>query len=114
MNFGLKKNTIRKIQSVFSHYPQVEKAILYGSRAKGNHKTGSDIDLTLLGGEELTLKILYRIMEEIDDLLLPYTFDLSLFNDISDADVIEHIQRVGMVFYEKSIQRSGFGMAKTK
>jgi len=101
MRFGLKDTTIQKIQFVLSRYPQVEKAILYGSRAKGNYKTGSDIDLTLLGSEELTLKVLYRIMEEIDDLLLPYTFDLSIFHDISDPDVIEHIQRVGVNFYER-------------
>ncbi len=101
--FGLKEATIQKIQSVFASYPQVEKAILYGSRAKGNYKNGSDIDLTLLGWDDLTLnKVLYRIMNEIDDLLLPYTIDLSIFSDISDSDVIEHIHRVGVVFYEKA------------
>ena len=40
-------------------------------------------------------------MEEIDDLLLPYMVDLSIFNDISDSDVVEHIHRVGVTFYEK-------------
>jgi predicted nucleotidyltransferase len=82
-------------------YPQVEKAILYGSRAKGDYKNGSDIDLTLLGGDGLTLKVLYRIMDEIDDLLLPYTFDLSIYANIGDPDVIAHIQRVGVTFYQK-------------
>ncbi|MCK6538986.1 MAG: nucleotidyltransferase domain-containing protein, partial [Anaerolineales bacterium] len=87
---------------VLSRYPQVEKAILYGSRAKGNYKIGSDIDLTLYGGTELTLNVLYRIMDELDDLLLPYTIDLSTYHTISDPDVIEHIQRVGVTFYDKS------------
>ena len=49
----------------------------------------------------MTRAVLYRIMEEIDNLLLPYTFDLSIFRHISDPDVVEHIQRVGMVFYER-------------
>ncbi|MFW5831739.1 MAG: nucleotidyltransferase domain-containing protein [Prolixibacteraceae bacterium] len=49
MNVGLKDETIQKITSVFEKFPQIEKAILYGSRAKGNFKTGSDIDLTLIG-----------------------------------------------------------------
>ncbi|OOP55063.1 MAG: hypothetical protein AYP45_16825 [Candidatus Brocadia carolinensis] len=102
MKFGLKESTIEQIQSVFARYPQVKKAILYGSRAKGNYKTGSDIDLTLIGGEALTLKVLYRIMDEIDNLLLPYTFDLSIFHHISDPDVTEHIQRVGIVFYQSA------------
>lgn len=99
MRFGLKKETIEKICAVFSRYPQVEKAVLYGSRAKGNYKNGSDIDLTLYGNADLTTTVLYKIIEEIDDLLLPYTIDLSIFGNISDADVIEHIQRVGVVFY---------------
>jgi predicted nucleotidyltransferase len=50
LRFGLKESTIRKICKVLSRYPQVEKAVLYGSRAKGNYKNGSDIDLTLHGG----------------------------------------------------------------
>lgn len=104
LRFGLKETTIQKICGVFAKYPQVEKAVLYGSRSKGNYKTGSDIDLTLFGGEDLTLEILYLIMDEIDDLLLPYTFDLSIFQHISDPDVIEHIQRVGVVFYQKAAE----------
>ncbi|MEW6203373.1 MAG: nucleotidyltransferase domain-containing protein [bacterium] len=106
MKFGLKETTIQQIQSVLAGHPQVEKAVLYGSRAKGNCKHGSDIDLTLLGGDDLTLKVLYRIMDEIDDLLLPYTFDLSIFHQISDPDVIDHIRRVGVVFYEKATETS--------
>ena len=88
LRFGLKEATIQKICAVLTRYPQVERAILYGSRAKGNYKNGSDIDLTLRGGADLTLRVLYRIMDEIDDLLLPYTIDLSIYADISDPDVI--------------------------
>ncbi|MFN3531081.1 MAG: nucleotidyltransferase domain-containing protein [Candidatus Brocadia sp.] len=106
MRFGLKETTIQKICAVLAHYPQVEKAVLYGSRAKGNYKNGSDIDLTLLGGEDLNMDVLYRIMGEIDDLLLPYTIDLSIFRQISDPDVIDHIQRVGKVFYMKDTKKS--------
>jgi predicted nucleotidyltransferase len=101
MKYGLPQSTIQKICTVLSHYPQVEKATLYGSRAKGNYKNGSDIDLTLHGAE-LTLSVIYRILDDLDDLLLPYTIDLSIFNDISDPDVVEHIQRVGVTFYDKS------------
>ncbi len=106
LRFGLKDSTIQKISAVLAHYPQVEQAILYGSRAKGNYKNGSDIDMTLRGSEDLTLHVLYRIMEEIDGLLLPYTFDLSLFHNISDPDVIDHIRRVGVLFYEKAGEKS--------
>ena len=98
--FGLDKDVIQKICGVFAQYPQIERAVIYGSRAKGNYKNGSDIDLTL-HGKDLTLDILYRILTEIDDLLLPYTVDLSIFHMLKDPDFIDHIQRVGIAFYEK-------------
>lgn len=99
MKYGLQDATIQKICAVFARFPQVEKAVLYGSRAKGNYKNGSDIDLTLRGDAALTLNVLYKISEELDDLLLPYTIDLSISANISDPDLIDHIQRVGVTFY---------------
>ena len=102
MKYGLPQSAVRKICDILSLYPQVEKAILYGSRAKGNYKNGSDIDLTLRGAD-LTLNVIYKILNDLDELLLPYTIDLSIFDDISDLDVVEHIQRVGVTFYEKGV-----------
>jgi len=99
--FGLSEKDIASILSVLRRYPQVDKAILYGSRAKGTYKPGSDIDLTLVGGDDLDLSVLGHIMEDIDDLLLPYMFDLSLLSRISDPEVLDHIRRVGVVFYDK-------------
>jgi predicted nucleotidyltransferase len=101
MKYGLSQSTIQKICAVLRRYPQVEKATLYGSRAKGNYKNGSDIDLTL-HGPDLSLNTVYKILDDLDELLLPYTIDLSIFNHISDPDVIGHIQRVGITFYDKS------------
>ena len=96
-SFGLTQQTIDKICQVFSDYPEIQKAILYGSRAKGNYRVGSDIDLTLIG--DLTHQDLSRIEIQLDDLLLPYTIDLSLFKDIDNSELIAHIQRVGKIFY---------------
>jgi predicted nucleotidyltransferase len=100
MKYGLPPSVIQKICAVLRRYPQVEQAILYGSRAKGTYKNGSDIDLTLRGAD-LTLNTLYKILDDLDELFLPYTLDLSIFNAISDPDVLEHIQRVGVTFYQK-------------
>jgi len=100
MPYGLKKECIEKIIEIFERHDEIEAAILYGSRAKGNFKSGSDIDLTLLG-QGLNLTRLNKISLELDDLLLPYTFDLSLFHHIKRPDLIDHIQRVGKVFYSK-------------
>lgn len=101
MRYGLPEAAIQKICATLRRYPQIEQAILYGSRAKGNYKNGSDIDLTLRGSPGVTLHLLYEILDDLDDLLLPYTIDLSIFDHIDDPDVIEHIQRVGVTLYEK-------------
>ncbi|OHE02628.1 MAG: hypothetical protein A2W82_05990 [Sulfurimonas sp. RIFCSPLOWO2_12_36_12] len=98
MKYGLSEEVINKINSVFAKYPQIKKVILYGSRAKGNYKNGSDIDLSLLGNE-IALSLLYKIENSLDDLLLPYTFDLSVYSDIKSNELKEHIDRVGINFY---------------
>lgn len=100
MQYGLSQETIEKIGSVLSRHPSVEKAILYGSRAKGTFRPGSDIDLSL-HGVTLTLSELGDISSELDDLLLPYTFDLLIFDTLGHAGLREHIERVGKVFYER-------------
>jgi type I restriction enzyme, S subunit len=98
--YGLKDFHIKKIHSVFIKYSAIKKALLYGSRAKGNYHTGSDIDLSLVGND-LDLVILFNIENELDELLLPYKVDLSLFHKIENSDLIDHINRVGINFYEK-------------
>lgn len=85
MKYGLNEQIIKQINSVFAHYPEVEQVILYGSRAKGTYKNGSDIDLTLKGNS-LDLAIINKISSDIDDLLLPYSVDISIFSQISNAD----------------------------
>lgn len=102
--FGLTEATIEKIGGVLSRHPQVERAVLYGSRAKGNFKNGSDIDLTLVGSELKTDDLL-KIMGEVDDLLLPYMIDLSIFHQLTHPELIEHIRRVGIVFYQRQLLR---------
>ena len=77
---GLKDIHVKKIQSAFANCKAIDKAILYGSRAKGNYRNGSDIDLTLVGN----------------------ALDLSMLLKIENTDLIEHINRVGFVFYEKA------------
>ena len=100
MKFGLKEDIIKQINDLFAKYPQIGKAVIYGSRAKGNFKNGSDIDLTLEGAG-LNLSVINSLLSELDDLLLPYTFDVSIFKQISNVGLVEHIERAGKVFYEK-------------
>lgn len=102
MMFGLKEETIEKINGLFISFPQVEEVVLYGSRAKGNYKPGSDIDL-VLKGKDLDLSILYQITSKIDDLLLPYSFDISLFDQVINTALLEHINRVGKLFFDRTL-----------
>lgn len=101
MKFGLKDEIIQAINSIFANHPEVEKVLIYGSRAKGNYKPASDIDLTLLG-VAIDLSIMNKISWELDDLLLPYTFDLSIYHHLNDPDLLDHINRVGAIFYSKA------------
>ena len=98
MMYGLDPEAISKINSVFQKHTEVEEVILYGSRAKGNFRPNSDIDLTLIG-ENLTINHLFSIETQLDDLLLPYKMDVSIFSQIDNDDFIEHIERVGSVIY---------------
>jgi predicted nucleotidyltransferase len=102
---GLADGTVAQIHDALSRFPEVEKAILYGSRAKGNYKPGSDVDLALIG-DRMTQRILGQIQDELEDGQLPYRFDLSIFSQVTHPDLIEHIRRVGVLFYEKKEQRS--------
>jgi predicted nucleotidyltransferase len=101
MQYGLEEDAIIKIRKVFSNYPEIDKVIVYGSRAKGNFKPGSDIDLVLFG-MGLSLQSLNKISLELDDLLLPHKMDICIFHQISNKDLTDHIQRVGKIFYQKN------------
>ena len=101
MKYGLKEETIDRMQTVFSYFPEVEKAILYGSRAKGNFKPNSDIDITLTG-DLLNLDLLNQIEWKLDDLLLPYKIDLSILQHLKNDELIKKIQEAGIVLFIKS------------
>jgi predicted nucleotidyltransferase len=100
--YGLKEIDIDigKIKLIFANYPDIDKAILYGSRAKGNYREGSDIDISLIGNN-INLSKLLRIETGLDDLLLPNNIDVSIFDNIKNPELIDHIKRVGIIFHEK-------------
>lgn len=101
MEFGLSDQTLLKIRQVLASYPSIEKAVIYGSRAKGNYRQGSDIDLTLFGST-LDQKQCGDIEEALDELLLPYMIDLSVYDHLNHDGLKDHINRVGKVLYQKN------------
>lgn len=100
MQYGLSQLQFDQIINVFSNYKEIEEVILYGSRAKGTQTPYSDIDLTILGNN-INFSLQQKIEIELDDLLLPYKFDVSLFKSIENIALVEHINRVGKVIYKK-------------
>jgi len=99
--YGLSSETIQKIHKLFQGYPDIEEVLLYGSRAKGNYHSGSDIDLVITG-EKIDYSQLLKIESDLDDLLLPYKIDISLFRQLENQELVDHIKRVGIVFYRNA------------
>jgi predicted nucleotidyltransferase len=100
MQFGLLAEDIAKINRVFSNFDAIESVYVYGSRAKGNFKNSSDIDLTLVE-QTMTFSDFLALENQLDDLLLPYKIDLSQKRKIANLDLLAHIDRVGQLFYSK-------------
>ncbi len=97
---GLSASAVAKIVTVLARFPEVDRVVLFGSRAKGTHKPGSDIDLALVG-ERLDWRTIGRMYDELDDLLLPFRFSLVHYGAATDPDVAGHIARVGILLFER-------------
>lgn len=97
-NFGLPESAIQKIQSIFEHYSSIEKVTLFGSRALGTYKIGSDIDLCI-ESNNLSLTELLSIENQLDDLMLPWKIDLLLKSELDNLDLVDHINQEGKQFY---------------
>ena len=85
------------LRSVLRQHPEVVSATLFGSRAKGTHSDRSDVDLALAGS--LGALGAEAIAAELEELPLPYRFDVHALAAITHAPLLEHIARVGMVIY---------------
>lgn len=98
LNFGLSEATIETIRHILAQEPAVELAILFGSRAKGSYRPGSDIDLALVG-THLDVDALGRIATLFEESSIPYQVDLCLLEMVDHPGLRAHIERVGKVFY---------------
>lgn len=105
MLFGLEPQVVEQICAVFRRFPEIQTVTIYGSRAMGTYRNGSDLDLTF-DGEYLNADIMAQIADQLDDLPMLYSFDLSRRNQISNPQLLDHIQRVGQIFYAQSVAPS--------
>ena len=100
MPFGLSDITIEKIKNVFINSPKIVRVRIFGSRAIGTQRVGSDIDFAL-EGDRLDLNDLIDLRVALDKLMLPYTVDLVDYERVKNENLGEHIRRVGLLFYQK-------------
>ena len=99
MKYGLPDKTLDTLELIFRKYSGIRQVIIYGSRAKGNYRDGSDIDLSLKTDNSFTHTDLLRIANDLDDSDIPYFVDVSIYDKISNPDLKAHIDRVGKVLY---------------
>jgi predicted nucleotidyltransferase len=100
--FGFKEGDLEIILTQVAKFPDIEKCIIYGSRAKGNSQQGSDVDIAIVSNDK-------SIAPEISSLLneespLPYTFDVIDFNTITYQDLTVQINRSGIIIYDRNSQ----------
>ena len=97
-NFGLRTEDIREISHYLKEFPEIEKCIIFGSRAKGSYKSGSDVDIALKG-EKVTDEVSDRLNLLLNETSsMPYYFDVLNYNSISNEKLKEHIDRIGIEF----------------
>lgn len=101
MKFGLSDNALETLYALFRNHGAIHRVVLYGSRAMGNYRAGSDIDIALVTGDDFLYDELIGLKAELDDSSLPYFVDVSVLNRINNKSLVEHINRVGQVLYEK-------------
>jgi uncharacterized protein len=100
--FGLSEEAMKWILRAIHVFPEIEEVIIFGSRAKGTHKPGSDIDFAIKGNlPDYSYPEKLRAMLQ-EGLYLPYFFDVLDYSKISNADLKDHIDRVGKIFYSKN------------
>lgn len=100
MNFGLTDEALSAIRSVFEKHPEVERVVIFGSRAMGHERANSDIDLAVWG--EVDDLLLGRILGELDELPLPYTFDGLVYDRIQHPALKEHIDRFSQSLFARA------------
>ena len=101
MKYGLSDRTLDTLYSIFRKYPGIKQVVLYGSRAKGNYRNGSDIDLSLKTDDTFVRTDLLHIAGDFDDSDMPYFVDVSIYGKLSNQELKAHIDRVGEILYDK-------------
>lgn len=93
--FGLSDHDLKAITTFLQTFDGIDSAKIFGSRAKGNYRDGSDIDIAIAAPTMDHTKYL-RLIAKLDDLLLPYKIDVVLMHTIDNKELADHIKRIGV------------------
>lgn len=103
--FGISQSALDMIHGILARYDTIQKVLIYGSRAKGNYHARSDVDLVICESQ-VDRNLLGELITHINESDFPYTVDIQVLENIKNLDLIEHIQRVGKIFYVKNSKQT--------
>jgi len=98
--YGLPQQKLTSFIDILSKYKEIKEVVLFGSRAKGNYKSGSDIDLAIKG-ENIDIQIITELNKDAEKIWFPYTLDFVIYEQINEPALNQHIDRVGIPIYTK-------------
>ena len=99
--FGLLDRDLKYIIKALEQHDEIEKAVIFGSRAMGNYKKGSDVDIAIVG-ENINSRIIYKLEDRLNKVYpLPYFFDIIQYNKLTNENLIKHIDNEGKILYTK-------------
>ncbi|WAM31127.1 nucleotidyltransferase domain-containing protein [Caldicellulosiruptor naganoensis] len=102
--FGIEEEILDKIIEIFKKYKQVKKACIFGSRARGDFKKASDVDICIWL-EDNGENPIYKIEDELEEVNTILLFDIVTFNSITKESLKESIMKEGVVIYERENSR---------
>lgn len=97
-SWGLSPEVCGSICMILQKYPEISRVLIYGSRAKGTYRSGSDVDLMIVA-PTLSSRRLLKIASQIDDLMIPHRVDVALWHQVDNPALREHVEHFGQDFY---------------
>ena len=99
MPFGLAQKTVEQLKDLFKKHPEISQVRIYGSRARGDYRRGSDIDLAFV--LESKKDILSKLSWDLNELPTPYLFDIVDYKDLNNHHLKREIDRQGKLLYQR-------------
>ena len=101
MHYGLTEAQLQTIIAYLSCYPEIEEAVLFGSRALGSYKKASDVDIAIKG-PQVTIFTAAALKSKLEDeTVIPYFFDIVPYPKVTHPEFLQHIDSYGISIYKQ-------------